>query len=139
MKLSDVRGDRTIDVIADVIGPISNIAEDENAMELFKAKDVPEGMTQQQFFAKRVKKSAPALLRDHKQDVIAILAAIEGVTPEEYAESLNLAKLLGDMVELMTDETILDFLPQSTSGEESLEGASESTQAQQEQTLSVVS
>lgn len=139
MKLSDIKGERTFDVIADVIGPISSIAEDENAMELFKAKDVPDGMTPQQFFAKRVKKSAPALLRDHKQDVIAILAAIDGVTPEEYAETLNLAKLLGDMVELMTDETILDFLPQSTSGEESSEGASDPTQGQDEPTLSVVS
>lgn len=139
MKLSDVRGDRTIDVIADVIGPISNIAEDENAMELFKAKDVPEGMTPQQFFAKRVRKSAPALLRDHKQDVIDILSAIKGVTPEDYAKSLNLVSLLHDMVELMTDETILDFLPQSTSDEESLEGASEPTQGQDEPTLSVVS
>lgn len=28
MKLSDVKGDRVIDVIADVIEPISNIAQD---------------------------------------------------------------------------------------------------------------
>ena len=28
MKLSDIKGERTLDVIADIIDPIANIAED---------------------------------------------------------------------------------------------------------------
>ena len=34
MRLSDVRGDRTLDVIADLIDPISEIASDEEAVAL---------------------------------------------------------------------------------------------------------
>ena len=36
MKLSDVKGERTIEVIAEIIDPIANIAEDEEASAMFK-------------------------------------------------------------------------------------------------------
>lgn len=111
MKLSDIKGDRTLDVIADLIDPIAHIAQDKDVAEmLFKRKAVPEGMNVHEFFAERMRKGIPALLRGHKRDIIAILAAIEGVTPEEYADALNLAKLFTDTVELLTDEAFIDFL-----------------------------
>lgn len=110
MKLSDVKGDRVLDVIADIINPIANIARDKEVDEMFKRKVVPEGMDAREFFAERMCKGIPALLKGHKQDVIAILAAIEGVTPEEYTATLNLAKLFTDAMELMTDEAFISFL-----------------------------
>lgn len=113
MKLSDIKGERTFDVIADVIGPITNIAEDDAAMELFRAQEVPAGMTPRQFFVKRARKAAPIILKNHRGDVVEILAALEGVTPSEYVADLSLAKLIGGLVELLTDEALLDFLPQS--------------------------
>lgn len=109
MRLSDVKGERTLDVIANVIDPISNIAEDNEAAELFIRKKLPDGMTVKQFFLQRARKSVPALLKGHKADVIAILSAIEGTSPENYAEELNLAKLFKDCVELLTDEAFMTF------------------------------
>lgn len=116
MRLSDVRGDRTLDVIADLIDPISEIASDEEAVALFRREKVPEGVEPRDFFVKRARKAAPALLKGHKQQVIQILATIEGTDPEEYAESLNLAKLLRDLVDLMTDEEFVAFLSPSETG-----------------------
>lgn len=116
MKLSDVRGERTLDVIADLIGPIAEIASDEEVVALFRREKVPEGVEPRDFFVKRVRKAAPVLLKGHKQQVIQILAAIEGTDPEEYAESLNLAKLLRDLVDLMTDEEFVAFLSPSETG-----------------------
>lgn len=113
MKLSDVRGERTLDVIADLIGPVSRIAQDKEAAELFTRRTPPEGMEPGEFFAERVKKSVPKLLKSHKQDVIAVLATIEGTDPDEYSKSLNLAKVLRDVVELMTDEVFVGFLSSS--------------------------
>lgn len=110
MKLSDVKGDRVLDVIADVIDPIANIAQDKDVAAMFKREAVPEGMEARDFFADRMRKGMPALLKGHKHDVIAILAAIEGVTPEKYTDTLNLAKLFTDAVELVTDDAFLDFL-----------------------------
>lgn len=40
-----------------------------------------------------------------------LLAALAGVTPEAYAESLNLFKLTSDIVDLMTDPEFLGLFP----------------------------
>lgn len=115
MKLSDVKGDRTLDVIADLIEPISNIAQDKDVSEMFKRQAVPEGMEAREFFAARMCKGMPVLLKGHKDDIIAILATIEGMSPDEYAASLNLAKIIKDFMELVTDEAFIGFLSSSTS------------------------
>lgn len=104
MKMSEIKGERVLEVIADVIGPIANIAEDKAASALFRREKLPEGVTAKKFLLDRARKAAPALLKDHKGDVIAILAAISGVSPEEYAESMSIPKLLTDFIELMTDD-----------------------------------
>lgn len=116
MKLSDIKGDRVLDVIADIIDPIANIAQDKDVNEMFKRKAVPEGMEAREFFAERMRKGMPALLKGHKQDIIAILAAIEGVTAKQYTETLNLAKLFTDVMELVTDDAFLNFLSSSETG-----------------------
>lgn len=113
MKLSNIRGDRVLDVIADVIDPIANIAQDKDVAAMFERKAVPEGMEARDFFAQRMRRGLPVLLKDHKADIIAIMAAIEGVTPEEYTDTLDLAKLFTDIMELLTDNAFLDFLSSS--------------------------
>lgn len=116
MKLSDIKGDRVLDVIADIIDPIANIAQDKDVAAMFKREAVPEGMEAREFFAARMRAGMPTLLKGHKSDIIAILAAIEGVAPEKYAASLNLAKLFTDVMELLTDDAFLDFLSSSETG-----------------------
>ncbi len=56
MRLSDIKGERTLDVIADIIDPIANIAEDEVASDLFKREKLPEGMTAKKFLLQRARK-----------------------------------------------------------------------------------
>lgn len=113
MKLSDIKGDRVLDVIADIIDPIANIVQDKDVAAMFKREAVPDGMGARDFFAERMRKGLPILLKGHKADIIAIMAAIEGVTPEQYAESLSFPKLFTDVMELVTDDAFLDFLSSS--------------------------
>lgn len=115
MKLSDVKGERVFDVIADIIDPIASIASDETASAMFRREKCPEGMTAAQFVAERVRKSAPVLLKTYKHDIVTILSAIEGTDPKEYADSLNLAKLLRDAAELLTDSTFLELFTSAQS------------------------
>ena len=105
MKLSEIKGARTFDVIADIIEPIANIAEDSG--ELFKREKAPEGVDPRSIILKRLKANVPKLLKTHKADMIAIMAAIEGVSAAEYEASLNLAKLTKDCTELLTDEAFI--------------------------------
>ena len=104
MRLSDIKGERVFDVIADIIDPIANIASDETASALFKREKLPEGMTAKAFLMERARKSVPALLKVHKSDIITVLATIEGVSADDYRASLTLAKLMQDTAELLTDE-----------------------------------
>lgn len=113
MKLSDIKGDRVLDVIADIIDPIANMVQDKGVAAMFERKAVPEGMDARDFFAERMRKGLPILLKGHKADIIAVMAAIEGVAPEQYAASLDLPKLLTDVMELVTDDAFLDFLSSS--------------------------
>ena len=109
MRLSDIKGDRTLEVIAEIIDPIANIAEDEEATYMFKREKLPDGMTAKKFLMKRVRKSLPVMLKGHKADIIAILSAIEGVSAEEYAGTLNLVKLVKDCTDLLTDEAFMEL------------------------------
>lgn len=113
MKLSDIKGDRVLDVIADIIDPVANMAQDKDVAAMFERKAVPEGMEARDFFAQRMRKGLPVLLKSHKADIIAVMAAIEGVTPEQYAASLDLPKLFTDVMGIVTDDALLDFLSSS--------------------------
>lgn len=119
MRLSDIQGERVFDVIADIIDPISNIAEDDAASALFKREKLPEGMTAKAFLIKRARKSLPALFKVHKGDIIAILSAIGGVSEEQYKSELNLIKLMQDATELLSDEAFGVLFISAQSGKSS--------------------
>lgn len=128
MKLSEIKGERTLDVIADIIDPIANIAEDEEASNLFRKERLPEGTTKKSFLLQRARKAVPALLKGHKSDIISILSTIDGTTPEEYTASLNLVKLTKDAIDLITDEAFMTLFISAQSGTSS-GSAPESTKA----------
>ena len=117
MRLSDIKGERTLDVIAEIIEPIANIAEDEAVSGLFKREKLPEGVSVKSFLLKRVRQHLPALLKNHKSDIISVLSAVEGVEPREYEGALNLVKLVKDCTELLTDEAFeVLFISAQTGG-----------------------
>lgn len=110
MRLSDIRGERVLDVIADIATPVISIASDEDALAFFKSQPPEEGQTPTEAFAERMKVAAPALMKSHRDDLVTILAALDGVTVEEYVEGMTLGSVLVDVFELLTDEAFEDFL-----------------------------
>ena len=133
MRLSDIKGDRVFDVVADIIAPIANIASDKEAMKLFERLNCPKGVTPTQFMLSRIKNGMPTLIRKHKNDLKSILAALEGVSVKEYCENLTMGKFTADIVELFTDESFAELftdaqMSQSISAESPL-SAPENTEA----------
>lgn len=129
MKLSEIRGAHTIDVIANLIEPIANIAANEEAAAFFKRKQKPDGMTVKEYALQRTKESLPALLKTHKKDVIAILAAINEVDPLEYENNLNFGRLFKDATDIMTDQAFIELFISAqtqTSSGSALENTEES-------------
>lgn len=108
MRLSDIKGDRVFDVIADLIEPVANIAQDPE-ITLFRREAIPNGMTARDFAVKKILRNAPLLLRRHKTDISTILASIKGVSAEEYLASLNMAQLSVDLIDLLNDAEFANF------------------------------
>lgn len=123
MKLSDIKGADVFDVIADCIVPVTNIAADEKAMALFKKQVVPEGTDVRAVAIKRLAAGVPPLMRDHKDDLVAILAAVNLTPVDEYAKELTLGKLITDLADLIGDPMFADFFT-------SAEGATATTSVQ---------
>ena len=108
-----------------------NIAEDDAASALFKREKLPEGMTAKEFMTQRARKALPALLKGHKDDIISILAAIEGVSTDAYKGALNLVKLMRDAAELLTDDAFTELFL-SAQSENSSGSAQENTEGKGE-------
>lgn len=119
MRLSDIKGERAIEVIGELIDPIANIAGDKEATVIFQREKLPEGMDAKAFVVARLRKGLPVLLKKHKGDIVSILAALEGVTADEYAASLDLRKVVKDLTELLTDEEFMAFFISEQSGKPS--------------------
>ena len=109
MKLSNIKGEAVFEVIADCIEPISNIASDETVSKLFKREVLLEGEDPRKHAIKRLSASIPTLMRDHKQDLVAIMAALSCQTVEEYSENMTIVTLIADVGELISDPVFMGF------------------------------
>lgn len=125
MKLSEIKGERAIDVIVDLIEPIARIAEDKDAAKLFKREQCPKGESARSFLMKRIRTSVPVLLREHKNELIEIMATLQGVTTESYAESLSVPKLIADVFSMLTDVELLSLFGLAQTTEETSSGAAQ--------------
>jgi hypothetical protein len=129
LKLSDIQGERTLDVIADLIDPVANIAQDPNTAAIFRREKVPQGADVKAYAIKRLRTHLPALLHGHKQDIIAILASIKGVPTGEFEAGMNLKTLMEDLIDLVSDDVFMAFFRSAPSkpDQEPAGAASEST------------
>lgn len=128
MKLTDIKGDRAIDVAAEMIDPIINIASDESAADLFRRRGLPEGMSVREFAFKRLKSGLPALLKNHKDDVVQILSIIKDEPREEILKNMTVMSIINDVLDLMTDDLLRIFFIFARTGETSSESASKNTE-----------
>lgn len=107
MRLSDIKGEKALDVMADAMELAEKMGEDGRVKALMDAlKDADGRDDAWRVFCHHV----PPLLRDaeYKPRIISILASASGVTYEEYAED---GPVLFDLFELVTsDAESLGFL-----------------------------
>lgn len=124
MKLSTIKGDRVLDVIADLIVPLSNLAQDEDVVSLFRIQKLPPYMDRTAFAVARLKECAPRILKNHKADVVAIMATLSEKTPDAYASEMTIPSLLSDVVDLINDPDFgalfFEQVSQTTSGSASV-------------------
>ena len=93
MKLSEIKGEAALDMLADMIEPAAEIMADPNMKDLIQAKNK----------AAIIK----ALIKDHKKSIIEILAIIDGVPVNEY--DVNVFTLPVKILELLNDPELISF------------------------------
>ena len=74
-KLSEIKGEEALDVLAETIEPAAEIFTDENVKNALKV-------------ANNKAKAAKIILKDHNKAVLTLMAELEGVPVEEYQTTL---------------------------------------------------
>ena len=93
MRLSDYRGEKALDVLAAMLEPATEILADSEVANGVKRGDIP---------VKIVK----VAIQRHKRAVIELLAALNDMPPDEYAEQVSLLTLPKQLLELMNDKDV---------------------------------
>ncbi len=112
MKLSEIKGEDAIDVLVDIIDPISAIAVDGEVTKAYKNE------TKLNF--------VKILLKKHKKEVIEIMAALDMTPVEEY--EISLVTLPAKVLELINDPALAGFFPSPEQKETSYGSATENTE-----------
>lgn len=117
MKLSDFKGEEALDVLADLIDPVTDIMVDDEVEKLYRS-------------GKPKLLLAKYIIKNHKKSVIEILAILNRKTVEEYVKEMTLITLPRTLLELMDDEDLMQlFQSQGQMTEENPSGsATESTE-----------
>ncbi len=119
MKLSEIKGERALEVLADILDPIGEIGADEKFMTLL-TKD------------KDLKAALKVILKEHKKSMLTIIALLNGEDVDTYQPSL--LELPAMIMELIQDKDFIGlFISQEQSSEKTSSGpATESTEANEQ-------
>jgi len=90
MKLSEIRGEAALDVLADIMEPAVEIMTDGEVRDLLRVK------------SKRLEGIVLAI-KKHKRAVISIMAAVNLKTVDEYLKEVNILTLPLTILEIMND------------------------------------
>ena len=104
MKLSEIKGERAVEVIADLIEPIANIATDKECADLFSVKPVKDE-DKKVTARKHLVKKVPMLLKSHKRDVIKIIATLDG----KSVDDMNVFSITAALIGLVQDEALIEL------------------------------
>ena len=104
MKLGEIKADRAVEVIADLIAPIANIAADIPDLQIFKTERV-EGESDRDIAVRVFKEKVPVLLKEHKNDVLEILCTINDKEPED----LSVVDIIKGAIDLTNDPDFMSL------------------------------
>ena len=100
-RISEIQGaDTCFDFICDILDPIVEVAGDEEIKAAFD-KDSE----------KTVADVVKMILQGHRRAAKEILAALNGVTLEEFEISCTMGSLIGGLMQLFNDPDLSSFFP----------------------------
>lgn len=106
MDFSSIKGNQVFDVAATLTEFIAALFDDDDMVELFSEYSDADGVKK----TGKLMKIVSAIVSRHRDEVVGILSAVNGTTPEKYMEGLDAKKLMSDVREMMTADGVGDFL-----------------------------
>lgn len=125
MKLSELKGERAIEVIADLIAPVTSIATDQKNLSIFKAKG--NGERSKEEVAKDMSEKIPVLLKTHKKDVLDILCVFN---PDVKPEEMSIFDIINGVSDLLSDKDFMSLFLSVVKTEERKQPTESSAEAE---------
>lgn len=113
MRFCEFQDEKAIEVLAELVDPISVIAADELVKAAFKESKA---------------EAASVLLKNHAHELMQIMAALDGVPVEEY--HCNVLTLPKKLMEIINDPDVMSLF--TDAGTENIGGSSGSATANTE-------
>ena len=98
-RLSDFKGEEAIEVLADIMIPLSTIFADPKLKDLGKDKK------------KTIAEMIQPMIKNHKKELIQILARLNEQDVEEYKANMSLLTLPADILALVNDPEVQSLFP----------------------------
>ena len=103
MRLSEIKGENTMKIIADLVEYIGKIAMDKKARALFvPSKDSK--LPKAEAMLQRVFENLPYLLRTHEKDLYSIFAILNNMEYGEYIKQTGFIQIKNDLTDIFTDD-----------------------------------
>lgn len=116
-KLSEINGEDALDVLADIVDPLTEILTDKDVAEEFRS-------------GQRIKAISVAL-KNHKKAALTIMAILDGEDVEKYKP--NLLALPRRIIDILNDPMIQELFSSESQTEAASSGSpTESTEATEE-------
>lgn len=96
MKLAEIRGEKAIDVLADLIEPLSEIFSDEEIVKGVRGNANKTDLIR-------------SALKNHKKAVLTVLALLDGEDPETYNPKLVAIPM--KVLEVLNDPDVVALFP----------------------------
>lgn len=113
-KLSELSTEECCEVLCEIAQPVQNIVDDEalmktigKGMETSKKKELTFVGTVMAAFS-RIVSALPVLLKEHRNDIYAIVSSIGGMSMDEVAAQ-NILTTMQQVREILTDKQLIDF------------------------------
>lgn len=103
-KLSEYKDDEALDLLADIIEPASVIFADDQVKASFKDKNKL--------------KAAKVVIKNHKKEIVEILARLDGVPVKEY--HCNVFTLPIVVLQILQDKELVDFFVSAVGAEDAI-------------------
>lgn len=109
--INDIKGEKSFDVLADVMDITFTLAEDENVMKFVnRGESIPEGEDATEWGVKMIKECVPKMIREHKDALASLIAISKDMTKAKYLKEVTPQELWRDVIALFNDSTFTGFL-----------------------------